>query len=80
MCFRGSNEHNEHPTIDAIDWDSLEILPFTEEQIGSARPLVDEDVMYEFLGLREEDERAEKEAAEKENEVPDDVDLKVQNC
>jgi hypothetical protein len=66
---------NEPPVIDAIDWDNLEILPLIEEQIGSARPLADEDAMYEFLGLREEDERAEKEAAEKENVVPDDVDL-----
>jgi hypothetical protein len=39
---------------------------------------MDEDAMYEFLGLREEDERAEKEklAAEKENEFSnDDIDL-----
>jgi hypothetical protein len=60
-----------------IDWDSLEILPIAEDQIGCAYTLMDEDTMYEFVGLREEDERAEKEklAAEKENELPDDVDL-----
>jgi hypothetical protein len=70
------NSRNEPHAIDAIDRDSLEILPFTEEQIGSARPLMDEDAMYEFLGLREEDERAEKEklVAENVNEVPDDDD------
>jgi hypothetical protein len=68
------NSSNEAPEI---DWDNLEILPFTEEQIGSARPLMDEDAMYEFLGLREEDERAEKEkpAAEREDEVLDDIEL-----
>jgi hypothetical protein len=71
---RQVNSSNEPPEI---DWDSLEILPFTEEQIGLARTLMDEDAMYEFLGLREQDERAEKEklAAERENEVLDDIDL-----
>jgi hypothetical protein len=73
----GSGQVNSSNEALEIDWDSLEILPFTEDQIGSARPIMDEDAMYEFLGLREEDERAEKEklAAEKENEVPDDIDL-----
>jgi hypothetical protein len=75
MTDIGSGQVNSSNELPVIDWDSLEILPFTEEQIGSARPLMDEDAMYEFLGLREEDERAEKEAAEKENEVPDDIDL-----
>ena len=38
---------------------------------------MDEDAMYEFLGLREEDERVEKEklAAEMEGDVFDDIDL-----
>jgi len=51
-----------------IDWDSLEIVPIPEEQIGAPVTLMDEYVMYEFVGLRAEDERAEQAriAAEKE--------------
>jgi len=51
-----------------IDWDSLEIVPIPEGQIGAPVTLMDEYVMYEFVGLRAEDERAEQAriAAEKE--------------
>ena len=51
-----------------IDWDSLEIEPILEEQIDAPIRLMDEDAMYEFVGLRAEDERAEQAriAAEKE--------------
>lgn len=42
-----------------IDWESLLITPLTEEQIGTAHPVMDEDLVYEFVGLRAEDERAE---------------------
>jgi hypothetical protein len=42
-----------------IDWESLLITPLTEDQIGIALPVMDEDAMYEFVGLRAEDERAE---------------------
>jgi hypothetical protein len=78
VTYVGSGQFNSSNEPPEIDWESLQILPFTEDQIGSARPIMNEDVMYEFLGLREEDERAEKEklAAEKENEFPnDDIDL-----
>lgn len=52
-----------------VDWDSLQIEPIPEEQIVAAVSFMDE-AMYEFVGLREEDERAEKAriAAEKERE------------
>ena len=51
-----------------IDWDSLEIVPIPEGQIGAPVTLMDEYVMYEFVGLRAEDESAEQAriAAEKE--------------
>jgi hypothetical protein len=78
MTDVGSGQFNSSNEPPEIDWESLQILPFTEDQIGSARPIMNEDVMYEFLRLREEDERAEKEklAAEKENEFSnDDIDL-----
>ena len=39
-----------------------------EDQIGSAVPLMSEDAMYEFLGLRAEDERAKKASFDAENE------------
>jgi hypothetical protein len=42
-----------------IDWECLLITPLTEEQIGTAHPMMDEDLVYEFVGLRAEDERAE---------------------
>jgi len=61
-----------------IDWDSLEITSLIEDQIGTALPAMDEDAMYEFVGLRAEDERAEQArmTAEKENETNlDDVEL-----
>lgn len=62
---------NEAVVSQVIDWDSLEIIPLTEEQIGAPLPAMDEDTMYEFVGLRLEDERAEQTriAAEKENET-----------
>jgi hypothetical protein len=47
-----------------IDWDNLGIVPIAEENIGSAAALMDEDATYEFLGLRAEDERAEREKIE----------------
>jgi hypothetical protein len=61
-----------------INWDSLEITPLAEDQIGTALPVMDEETMYEFVGLRAEDERAKQArvTAEKENEANlDDVDL-----
>jgi hypothetical protein len=61
-----------------IDWDSLLITPLTEDQIGTALPVMDEDAIYEFVGLRAEDERAEQArmAAQKETEIDlDDVEL-----
>lgn len=39
----------------AIDWDSLEITPLTEEQIGDPLPLMDEDAMYDFVFYDRED-------------------------
>ncbi|CAD6264528.1 unnamed protein product [Miscanthus lutarioriparius] len=42
-----------------IDWDSMEFIPLGQDQIGAALPVMDEDAMYEFVGLRAEDERAE---------------------
>lgn len=42
-----------------IDWDSLQITPLTVNQIGAPMPVIDEDTIYEFLGLRAEDERVE---------------------
>jgi hypothetical protein len=43
----------------AIDWDSLEIIPLGQDQISAALPVMDEDAMYVFVGLRAEAERAE---------------------
>jgi hypothetical protein len=34
-------------------------IHLAEEQVGAPLPVMDEDAMYEFVGLREEDERAE---------------------
>ena len=42
-----------------IDWDSLQITPLIVDQIGAPMPVIDDDTIYEFLGLRAEDERAE---------------------
>jgi hypothetical protein len=39
---------------------SLEILPVAEDQLGATVFVMDEDAMYEFLGLRAEDERDKK--------------------
>ncbi|CAD6245871.1 unnamed protein product [Miscanthus lutarioriparius] len=59
----------------AIDWDSLEIIPLGQDQIiGAALPVMDEDAMYEFVGLRAEDERAEQARMAAEINL-DDVDL-----
>lgn len=56
------NSGEEVPYV--IDWDSLQIEPIAEDQIGSAVPLMSEDAMYAFLGLQAEDERAEQARAE----------------
>jgi len=61
-----------------IDWESLLITPLTEDQIGTTLPVMDEDAMYEFVGLRAEDERAKQArmAAQKVTEINlDDVEL-----
>ena len=61
-----------------IDWESLLITPLTEDQIGTALPVMDEDAMYEFVDLRAEDERAEQARmpAQKVTEINlDDVEL-----
>ena len=59
-----------------IDWDSLQITPLTADQIGVPVAVMDEDRMYDFLGRRAEDERAEQAravAAEKGLEPTDDL-------
>jgi len=53
---------NEPAVGHVVNWDSLEILLVVEDQVGVVNPVVDEALMYEFLGLRDEDERAEKES------------------
>ena len=56
----------------------MEIIPLAEDQIGAALLAMDEDVMYEFVGLRAEDERVEQArmATAKEDETNlDDVEL-----
>jgi hypothetical protein len=62
-----------NPTVVShqIDWESLLITPLTEDQIGTAHPVMDEDAVYEFVGLRGEDERAEQArmAAQKVTEI-----------
>ncbi|WVZ87975.1 hypothetical protein U9M48_034546 [Paspalum notatum var. saurae] len=45
-----------------IDWDSLEIVPIAEEQIGTLAPFMDDDAMYAFVGLTAEDEKARQDA------------------
>ena len=62
--------NNEVVVSPLIDWDSLEIIPLAEDQIGATLPVMDEEAMYEFVGLRVDDERAEQArmAAEKETE------------
>jgi hypothetical protein len=44
-----------------VDWDALEIIPIQDDQIGSVVPVVGEDQLYEYIGLRAEDEKTEKE-------------------
>jgi len=63
----GTQVYSTDPTDvgNVIDWDSIEIEPIPEEQIDAPIRLMDEDAMYEFVGLRAEDERA-RIAAEKE--------------
>lgn len=41
------------PNVDVpfVDWDALEIVPITEELVGSIVPVVDEDNFYEHIGL-----------------------------
>ena len=53
---------NEPAVGHVVNWDSLEILLVVEDQVSVVNPVVDEALMYEFLGLRDEDERAEKES------------------
>jgi hypothetical protein len=63
---------NEPVVTHVIDWDAIEIDPIPDDQIGAAVPVMDEDAMFEFLGLRAEDERAADEArlaAEKEKDM-----------
>lgn len=56
---------SNEPTIgDVINWDTIEITPIKDDQIGSAFYVMDEDAMYEFVGLKADDEKAEKEGAE----------------
>ena len=66
----GTQVYSTDPTDvgNVIDWDSIEIEPIPEEQIDAPIRLMDEDAMYEFVGLRAEDESAEQAriAAEKE--------------
>ena len=73
-----SDFSNDAVVSHEIDWDSLEIIPLTADQIGAPFPVIDEDTVYEFLGLRAEDERAEEARAAvvaKENPpVPIDLD------
>ena len=38
-----------------IDWDSLEILPLEESQIGAPVSLMDEEAMFAFVGLTSEE-------------------------
>jgi hypothetical protein len=63
---------NEPVVTHVIDWDAIEIDPIPDDQIGAAVPVMDEDAMFEILGLRAEDERAADEArlaAEKEKDM-----------
>jgi hypothetical protein len=77
-----TNDPLSRHVIDEIDWDAIELEPIPDEQIGATIPLMDEDAMYEFVGLRAEDDRAEDEraadearfAAEKEREGNVDLD------
>lgn len=64
----GNLSNVQVPTV--VDWDSLEIVPIPEEQIGCALAVMGEVEMYSYLGLRDEDDRAEQArlAAEKEKE------------
>jgi len=66
--------HSSMEHHDLIDWDNLDInldIPIPEEHIGAAVTLIDDDAMYEFLGLAADNERAQQEkmAAEKEGDV-----------
>ncbi len=64
--------HNQVPQL-AIDWDTLEIEPIPQHQLGSSMPLMEEDEIHTFVGLRAEDERAEQarlEAERQRNSVP----------
>ena len=65
--------NNEVGDVDLIDWDSLDIIPVGQDQVGAAVCVVDEEAMYEFLGLRAEDERVEKERAAAEEEAAEEI-------
>lgn len=51
---------NPEEAAHVIDWDSLQIVPIAEDQIGTLAPVMDEDAMYAFVGLAAEDERRRK--------------------
>jgi len=40
-------------------WDTLEITPIPEDRIGAAIAVMNDDEMYTYLGLEEEDKQAE---------------------
>ncbi|KAJ1260790.1 hypothetical protein BS78_10G259100 [Paspalum vaginatum] len=56
--------------VDVIDWDALHIIDLQDEE-GNVE-IVDENQMYDLLGLRAEDEAAEK-ASEAAKEASDDA-------
>jgi len=45
---------------EVIDWDTLLTSPIGEHQIGAAVPIMDEDAVYAFVGLREQRMREQK--------------------
>jgi hypothetical protein len=75
---------NEPVVARVINWDIIEIVLIPENQIGTAAPVMVEDAMYAFVGLRAEDERAEKDRlADEKNVVPIDLrgaELLVNDC
>lgn len=57
-CEIGQDNHVDDGGV--IDWNSLEIEPIPEVYMGGAVPILDEDAVFAFVGLRAEDEKAEK--------------------
>jgi len=45
--------NNEVGDVDVIDWDSLDIIPIGQDQVGVAVCVMDEEAMYEFLVLEQ---------------------------